>query len=72
MSAPRDRAFSNVARIIGGQSGFFAYPTLSPDGHAVADASDKSGSLGIYVNSVAPRGREIAITSDGGRNTQPA
>ena len=47
-------------------------PVLSPDGSAVAFASDRSGSFEIYVVSLARGGKEIAITSDGQNNMQPA
>jgi Tol biopolymer transport system component/DNA-binding winged helix-turn-helix (wHTH) protein len=48
------------------------YPSLSPDGSAVAYSSDKNGSFEIYVKTLAPGGREIQLTSDGGWNFQPA
>jgi Tol biopolymer transport system component len=47
-------------------------PALSPDGSAVAFASDRSGSFEIYVVSLAHGSQEIAITSDGQNNMQPA
>jgi Tol biopolymer transport system component/DNA-binding winged helix-turn-helix (wHTH) protein len=47
-------------------------PALSPDGSAVAFASDRSGSFEIYVVSLASGSREIALTSDGKNNMQPA
>ena len=46
-------------------------PALSPDGSAVAFASDRSGSFEIYVVSLARGSQEIAITSDGQNNIQP-
>lgn len=48
------------------------YPSLSPDGSAVAYTSDKDGSFEIYVKTLAPGGREIQLTSDGDENLQPA
>jgi Tol biopolymer transport system component/DNA-binding winged helix-turn-helix (wHTH) protein len=47
-------------------------PALSPDGSAVAFASDRSGTFEIYVVSLARGSKEIAITSDGKNNMQPA
>ena len=47
-------------------------PALSPDGSAVAFASDRSGAFEIYVVSLARGGKEIAITSDGKNSMQPA
>ena len=48
------------------------YPSLSPDGSAVAYSSDKNGGFEIYVKTLAPGGREIQLTSDGNENLQPA
>ena len=47
-------------------------PALSPDGHAAAFASDRTGSLEIYAVGLAPGSEEVAITSDGGQNMEPA
>jgi Tol biopolymer transport system component/DNA-binding winged helix-turn-helix (wHTH) protein len=47
-------------------------PALSPDGHAAAFASDRTGSLEIYVVGLAPGSEEVAITNDGGQNMEPA
>jgi Tol biopolymer transport system component/DNA-binding winged helix-turn-helix (wHTH) protein len=47
-------------------------PALSPDGSAIAFASDRSGSFEIYVVALARGGKEIAITNDGKNNVQPA
>jgi serine/threonine protein kinase/Tol biopolymer transport system component len=47
-------------------------PALSPDGSAVAVASDRSGSFEIYVVSLARGSQEIALTSDGKNSRQPA
>src|ERR1043166_5359215 len=47
-------------------------PALSPDGSAVAFASDRSGSFEIYVVGLANGGNEIAITNDGKNNVEPA
>ena len=47
-------------------------PALSPDGSAVAFASDRSGSFEIYVVALASGSKEIAITADGQNSVQPA
>jgi len=47
-------------------------PALSPDGSAIAFASNRSGSFEIYVAGLARGSKEIAITSDGKNNMQPA
>jgi Tol biopolymer transport system component len=47
-------------------------PSLSPDGSAVAFASDRTGSFEIYVVGLARGSKEIPITSDGGNNSEPA
>ena len=46
-------------------------PAISPDGRAVAFASDRTGSLEIYVVGLAPGSEEVAITHDGGQNMEP-
>jgi Tol biopolymer transport system component/DNA-binding winged helix-turn-helix (wHTH) protein len=46
-------------------------PSISPDGRAVAFASDRTGSFEIYVVGLVPGSEEVAITSDGGQNMQP-
>src|SRR5262245_4023929 len=43
-------------------------PALSPDGSAVAVASDRSGSFEIYVVGLASGSREIALTNDAHNN----
>ena len=48
------------------------FPSFSPDGSAIAYASDRNGSFEIYVKQLAPGGREIQITSDGAQNFEPA
>ena len=47
-------------------------PTFSPDGNAVAYSSDHNGSFEIYLKPLAPGGREIQLTADGGQNFDPA
>jgi Tol biopolymer transport system component/DNA-binding winged helix-turn-helix (wHTH) protein len=64
-------AFPNLRRLIGSTTGYFAEPTLSPDGRSIAYTSDKSGGLEIYVSGIIQGSREIAITNDGGQNEQP-
>ena len=53
-------------------SGLDFYPSLSPDGSAIAYSSDRSGGFEIYVKQLAPGGREIQVTSDGQQNMQAA
>ena len=54
-------------------SGGLAYdPSISPDGNSVAYSSDQSGKFEIYVNQLAPGGREIQLTSNGQQNFLPA
>jgi len=48
------------------------FPALSPDGTALAYASDRDGSFEIYVRQLTPGGNEVQLTSDGGQNLQPA
>src|SRR5205823_3844073 len=48
-----------------------ASPAISPDGSAVAYASDRTGALEIYVVGLAPGSHETAVTNDGGQNLQP-
>jgi Tol biopolymer transport system component/DNA-binding winged helix-turn-helix (wHTH) protein len=47
-------------------------PALSPQGDAVAFASDRSGSFEIYVRTLSGGGIESPLTRDGGQNVQPA
>ena len=47
-------------------------PAVSPAGDAVAFVSDRSGSLEIYLRSLAGPGIETPLTSDGGQNVHPA
>lgn len=47
-------------------------PALSPDGHTVAFAANRSGRFEIYLQQLAPGGREIQLTSDGEQSFQPA
>jgi Tol biopolymer transport system component len=47
-------------------------PAVSPDGSAVAYASNRTGTEEICVAGLAPGSRELPITADGGGNVQPA
>ena len=47
-------------------------PSLSADGSLLAYSSDQGGSFEIYVKSLAPGGRAMQLTSDGGQNFQTA
>jgi len=47
-------------------------PTFSPDGNSLAYSSEQSGSFELYVKSLAPGGREVALTTDGNLNMEPA
>ena len=50
----------------------YGFPALSPDGSAVAYASERAGRHEIHVLGLAPGSRELAITDDGGDNVEPA
>ncbi|HEY0323233.1 MAG TPA: protein kinase [Pyrinomonadaceae bacterium] len=52
--------------------GLDLYPSLSPDGNAVAYVSDHNGAFEIYVKPLTPGARELQLTSDGGQDFQPA
>jgi Tol biopolymer transport system component/DNA-binding winged helix-turn-helix (wHTH) protein len=47
-------------------------PALSPRGDALAFASDRSGTIEIYVRPLTDGGEDLPLTSDGGHNVQPA
>ncbi|HEV8268890.1 MAG TPA: protein kinase [Thermoanaerobaculia bacterium] len=53
-------------------AGLDLFPSFSPDGGAVAYASDRSGAFEIYVRHLASGGGEIQITSDGAQNVEPS
>lgn len=53
-------------------AGLDIHPSLSPQGDAVAFASDRSGTFELYVRSLGGAATEIALTSDGRHNVQPA
>lgn len=52
--------------------GYTGTPALAPDGRALVYASDVSGSLELYLASLAPGSAEMPLTKDGGHNIQPA
>lgn len=52
--------------------GLDIYPSLSPDGNALAYSSNHEGNFEIFVKPLAPGGHEIQITSDGQQNFEPA
>ena len=52
--------------------GLDLHPAFSPQGDAVAFASDRSGSFELYVRALVGTATEIALTSDGQHNVQPA
>jgi Tol biopolymer transport system component/DNA-binding winged helix-turn-helix (wHTH) protein len=53
-------------------SGLDAFPAWSPDGTAVAYASDRSGRFELFIRDIAAGGDRLAVTSDGAHNVQPA
>ena len=48
------------------------FPSLSPDGKAVAYCSDHSGGFEIYIKPFTPGAKEFQLTNDGQQNFQPA
>jgi Tol biopolymer transport system component/DNA-binding winged helix-turn-helix (wHTH) protein len=46
----------------------YSFPSISPDGRAVAYSSDLSGAMEIYTAGFTPGTKEIALTNDGGQN----
>jgi Tol biopolymer transport system component/DNA-binding winged helix-turn-helix (wHTH) protein len=53
-------------------AGLDIHPSFSPQGDAVAFASDRSGAFELYVRALSGAATEIALTSDGHHNVQPA
>ncbi len=47
------------------------YPSLSPDGKAVAYCSDHNGSFEIYIKPFTAGAKEFQLTNDGQQNFQP-
>ncbi len=53
-------------------SDFHMFPAITPDGRAVAYASDHTGRMEIYLAGLVAGSREVALTTDGGHNMHPA
>ncbi len=53
-------------------AGLDVFPAFSPDGKALAYASDRSGRFEIYRRPLAAGSREIQLTTDGLQNVTPA
>jgi Tol biopolymer transport system component/DNA-binding winged helix-turn-helix (wHTH) protein len=49
-----------------------AFPAWSPDGAAIAYASDRGGRFELFVRDLSAGGDRLALTSDGQHNLQPA
>ena len=49
-----------------------AFPALSPDGRAIAYATDRSGGFEIAVKPLLGGASELVLTSDGQQNVEPA
>ena len=52
--------------------GINGFPSFSPDGASLAFASDRSGTFEVYVRGLESSARDVAVTSDGQQNIQPA
>jgi Tol biopolymer transport system component/DNA-binding winged helix-turn-helix (wHTH) protein len=65
------RATAAFPRQVTTSRGLDLHPSFGPDG-SLAFASDRTGSLEIYVRGLPGDATDIAITSDGGQNVQPA
>jgi Tol biopolymer transport system component/DNA-binding winged helix-turn-helix (wHTH) protein len=52
--------------------GLSNYPAFSPDDTTIAYSRDDGNGFEIFVRQLAPEGREIQITSDGGQNLEAA
>lgn len=53
-------------------AGYDGMAAFSPDGTAIAYASDRSGSFEIYVQQLVSGGSPMPLTSNGRQNVQPA
>ena len=53
-------------------AGLDLQPAISPQGDALAFASDRSGTFEIYIRGIGGTGIDTPLTSDGGFNLQPA
>ncbi len=49
-----------------------AFPAWSPDGGAIAYASDRNGRFELFIRDVAAGGDRLALTNDGQINVQPS
>ena len=52
--------------------GLDMHPSISPEGDAVAFASDWSGRFELYVRQLGGSSAEVQLTSDGQQNVQPS
>jgi len=52
--------------------GLDAFPSLAPNGRALAYSSDRGGTFEIVVRALAGGAAETALTSDGEQNVEPA
>jgi Tol biopolymer transport system component len=66
-----DRAPLRPAQLTS-SAGLDVFPAFSPDGKALAYASDRSGRFELYRRPLAAGGREIQLTTDGLQNVTPA
>jgi Tol biopolymer transport system component/DNA-binding winged helix-turn-helix (wHTH) protein len=73
--APGQPDFSTFASLQPAQltssSGLDGFPAVSADGLTLAFSSDRSGTLQIYVQSLAPGSIALMLTSDSRQNVQP-
>ena len=53
-------------------AGLDMHPSFSPQGDAIAFASDRSGSFELYVQALAGTATEVPLTHDGRGNVQPS
>jgi Tol biopolymer transport system component/DNA-binding winged helix-turn-helix (wHTH) protein len=78
-AAPTEVAAPDIAKLAAVRpvemttgTGFDGFLAFSPDGGSFAFASDRSGSLEIYVQGSAPGSTPTALTANGRQNIQPA
>src|SRR5687768_6052600 len=53
------------------RQGYDSLPAVSPDGRSVVFVSDRTGSLELYQRGLTVGAPEVALTNNGGRNTEP-
>jgi Tol biopolymer transport system component len=53
-------------------AGFNGFPAFAPDGRQVAFASDRSGVLEIYLQTLTPASAPVRLSAAGGQNIEPA